>query len=187
MHLILGGGRRREEMEPWKETQRLTHGKFVIERSNRPRRRGRWFAAFLDRKRGGAGIIGWQRITKNRRRLRGFTGWAGTATGSSYRMGANVAVFLRTVIANETRYMDIGPNRRIRPIELNNDVNGRQAVSRFAGTFELTPSGIKGDGLVPFDEKGAYSRRCRMGWRGREEGCGSSIGTSGKGESGVGS
>lgn len=144
------------------ERPTVTHGTFVIERtySATPER---VFAAFSDP------------AKKRRWYIEGRTNEpetfemdfrVGGAERSSYRMGEN-SPFPGTLITNETKYMDIVPNRRI-VIAYTMSMEDRRFSSSQA-TFELVPS-EKGTDLI-FTEQGAYFEgsdgveRRESGWR----------------------
>jgi uncharacterized protein YndB with AHSA1/START domain len=142
------------------EKPSVTHGTFVIERtySATPER---VFAAFSDP------------AKKRRWYIEGKNNDAetfemdfrvGGTERSSYRMGEN-STFPGTVISNETKYMDIVPNRRI-VIAYTMSMGDRRFSSSQA-TFELVPS-EKGTDLT-FTEQGAYFEGSD-GVEGREQG-----------------
>ena len=160
MHLTIEV-KEKEEMKTM-EKPTVTHGTFVIERtySATPER---VFAAFSDP------------AKKRRWYIEGRNNEAetfemdfrvGGTERSSYRMGAN-SPFPGTVMTNETKYMDIVPNRRI-VIAYTMSMGDRRFSSSQA-TFELMPS-EKGTDLV-FTEQGAYFEgsdgveRREQGWR----------------------
>jgi uncharacterized protein YndB with AHSA1/START domain len=129
------------------EKPTVTHGTFVIERSYSATPE-RVFAAFSDP------------VKKRRWFIEGKNNEAekfemdfrvGGTDRSSYRMGAN-SPFPGTVISNETKYMDIVPNRRI--VIAYTMSMGERRFSSSQATFELIPS-EKGTSLV-FTEQGAY-------------------------------
>ena len=160
MHLTIEA-KEKEEMKTM-EKPTVTHGTFVIERtySATPER---VFAAFSDP------------AKKRRWYIEGKNNEAetfemdfrvGGTERSSYRMAAN-SPFPGTVIANETKYMDIVPNRRIVIAYMMS--MGDRRFSSSQATFELMPS-EKGTDLV-FTEQGAYfegadgAERREQGWR----------------------
>src|SRR5258708_10532124 len=105
MHFTIVGGK--EEMKTM-EKPTVSHGTFVIERTYAATPE-RVFAAFSDP------------AKKRRWYIEGHNNEAetfemdfrvGGTDRSSYRMGQN-SPFPGTVISNETKYMDIVPNRRI--------------------------------------------------------------------------
>jgi uncharacterized protein YndB with AHSA1/START domain len=144
------------------EKPTVTHGTFVVERtySATPER---VFAAFSDP------------AKKRRWYIEGRNNEAetfemdfrvGGTERSSYRMGEN-SPFPGTVISNETKYMDIVPNRRI--VIAYTMSMGERRFSSSQATFELVAS-EKGTDLV-FTEQGAYFEgsdgveRREQGWR----------------------
>jgi len=145
------------------EKPTVTHGTFVIERtySATPER---VFAAFQDP------------AKKRRWFIEGRSNEAetfemdfrvGGTERSSYRMGPNSPLPAGTVISNETKYMDIVPNRRI--VIAYTMSMGERRFSSSQATFELVPS-EKGTDLT-FTEQGAYFegsdgvQRREAGWR----------------------
>ena len=149
-------------METLMEKTTVTHGTFVIERtySATPER---VFAAFSDP------------AKKRRWYIEGHNNEAetfemdfrvGGTDRSSYRIGPN-SPFPGTVISNETKYMDIVPNRRI--VIAYTMSMGERRFSSSQATFELVPS-EKGTELT-FTEQGAYFEgadgieRREAGWR----------------------
>jgi uncharacterized protein YndB with AHSA1/START domain len=151
----------KEEMKTM-EKPTVTHGTFVIERSYSATPE-RVFAAFSDPARKRRWYIEGK---NNEAETFAMDFRVGGTEQSSYRMGAN-SPFPGTVIANETRYMDIVPNRRI-VIAYSMSMGDRRFSSSLA-TFELMPS-EKGTDLV-FTEQGAYFEgsdgveRREQGWR----------------------
>lgn len=134
-------------METIMEKATVTHGTFVIERSYSATPE-RVFGAFSDP------------AKKRRWMVEGKSNEAqtfemdfrvGGTERSSYRMGAN-SPLPGTVISNETKYMDIVPNRRI--VIAYTMSMGERRFSSSQATFELVPS-EKGTDLI-FTEQGAY-------------------------------
>ena len=149
-------------METLMEKTTVTHGTFVIERSHAATPE-RVFAAFSDP------------AKKRRWYVEGHHNQAetfemdfrvGSTERSSYRMGAK-SPFPGTVISNETKYMDIVPNRRI--VIAYTMSMGERRFSSSQATFELVPS-ERGTELT-FTEQGAYFEgsdgveRREQGWR----------------------
>jgi uncharacterized protein YndB with AHSA1/START domain len=149
-------------MEKLMEKTTVTHSTFVIERTYSATAE-RVFAAFSDPSK------------KRRWFMEGKSNEAetfemdfrvGGMERSSFRMGAN-SPFPGTVITNETKYMDIVPNRRI--VIAYTMAMGERRFSSSQATFELVPS-EKGTDLI-FTEQGAYfegsdgAERREHGWR----------------------
>jgi len=162
MHLTIKRGKEEGVMETLMEKTAVTHGTFVIERSYGATPE-RVFAAFSDP------------AKKRRWYVEGHNNEAetfemdfrvGGTERSSYRMGAK-SPFPGTVISNETKYMDIVPNRRI--VIAYTMSMGERRFSSSQATFELVPS-EKGTELT-FTEQGAYFEgsdgveRREQGWR----------------------
>jgi len=129
------------------EKPTVSHGTFVIERTYAATPE-RVFAAFSDP------------VKKRRWYIEGHNNEAetfemdfrvGGTDRSSYRMGPN-SPLPGTVISNETKYMDIVPNRRI--VIAYTMSMGERRFSSSQATFELVPS-EKGTELT-FTEQGAY-------------------------------
>lgn len=144
------------------EKTTVTHSTFVIERTYAATPE-RVFAAFSDP------------VKKRRWFIEGKSNEAqefemdfrvGGTERSSYRMGEK-SPFPGTVISNETKYMDIVPNRRI--VIAYTMTMGERRFSSSQATFELVPS-EKGTDLI-FTEQGAYfegsdgAQMRENGWR----------------------
>jgi uncharacterized protein YndB with AHSA1/START domain len=134
-------------MEAITEKTSVTHGTFVIERSYAATPE-RVFAAFSDP----AKKRRWMVEGRNNEPEKFEMDFrVGGTERSSYRMGEN-SPLPGTVISNETKYMDIVPNRRI--VIAYTMSMGERRFSSSQATFELVPS-EKGTDLI-FTEQGAY-------------------------------
>jgi uncharacterized protein YndB with AHSA1/START domain len=161
MHLTI---KREEEevMENLMEKTTVTHGTFVVERTYAATPE-RVFAAFSDPAKKRRWFIEGK---NNEPEMFEMDFRVGGTDRSSYRMGAN-SPFPGTLISNETKYMDIVPNRRI--VIAYTMSMGERRFSSSQATFELVPS-EKGTDLI-FTEQGAYFEgsdgveRREQGWR----------------------
>jgi len=149
-------------METVMEKTTVTHGTFVIERSYAATPE-RVFAAFQDPAKKRRWFIEGR---NNEAETFEMDFRVGGTERSSYQMGPN-SPFPGTVISNETKYMDIVPNRRI--VIAYTMSMGERRFSSSQASFELVPS-EKGTDLV-FTEQGAYFEgsdgveRREQGWR----------------------
>ena len=135
-------------MEAIMEKTTVTHGTFVIERSYAATPE-RVFAAFSDP----AKKRRWFSEGRNHEAETFEMDFrVGGTERSSYRMRENSPLPAGTVISNETKYMDIVPNRRI--VIAYTMSMGERRFSSSQATFELVPS-EKGTDLT-FTEQGAY-------------------------------
>src|SRR5450432_406703 len=158
----LASAEEEEVMEKVMEETTVTHGTFVIERSYAATPE-RVFAAFSDPAKKRRWFVDGRNHEAETFEMDFRVG--GTER-SSYRMGENSPIPGK-VISNETKYMDIVPNRRI--VIAYTMSMGERRFSASQATFELTPS-EKGTDLT-FTEQGAYFEgsdgveRREAGWR----------------------
>jgi uncharacterized protein YndB with AHSA1/START domain len=149
-------------MENVMEKTTVTHGTFVIERSYAATPE-RVFAAFQDPAKKRRWFIDGR---NNEAETFEMDFRVGGAERSSYRMGPN-SPFPGTVISNETKYMDIVPNRRL--VIAYTMSMGERRFSSSQATFELVPS--ENGTALTFTEQGAYFEgsdgveRREAGWR----------------------
>jgi uncharacterized protein YndB with AHSA1/START domain len=162
MHLTIKRGKEEEIMETVMEKTTVMHGTFVIERTYAATPE-RVFAAFADPAKKRRWFIEGR---NNEAETFEMDFRVGGTERSSYRMGPN-SPFPGTAISNETKYMDIVPNRRI--VIAYTMSMGERRFSSSQATFELAPS-EKGTDLT-FTEQGAYFEgsdgveRREQGWR----------------------
>jgi uncharacterized protein YndB with AHSA1/START domain len=144
------------------EERSVTHGTFVIERSY-PTTSERVFAAFTDpaRKRRWFGEDKSRAAEEFEMDFR-----VGGGERSSYRLGESTP-FPGAIMVNETKYLDIVPNRRL--VIAYTMAFGDRRFSASLATFEFLPTD-QGTSLI-FTEQGAYfegsdgAQMREAGWR----------------------